>query len=444
MDCPGFHHLARRLSRAARPGAPRSGRAGAACRGDADDRRARSDERRARWRRASNACRRSGRRRGHRAGAGRRARVRGDRAADRRAGGGGAAVPRPRDHCARVRCLRAASALYARTIRHPRALLFRRGPGARHPEVRILAGAVDAMLGGWDHEATLAAMRLASASKIGRAGPVRLSGPGADARRGPGGAARGWRPASACRAERRASRSGAGPRSSRKAGRSASGGGRGRYCWRRCSRRRRRRRSRAGRGGAGDVLARGKGGPAVEATALPDDRRNVVHVLSAHEARQWVLPVVFVCGMVEKQFPAVPPAGPVLPGRRARALERAPGIRVRTAAEFEREERALFDSAMTRATMLVPLSYPEFDARGERNLPSMFPGELIVPKQRVARRCGRVPRGTATPRARRSAASARRDCWSVCARRTARLSADRARDLFAVPVPVFRAADCCG
>ena len=31
----------------------------------------------------------------------------------------------------------------------------------RHPEVRFLTGAVDAMLGGWDHAATLAAIRLA-------------------------------------------------------------------------------------------------------------------------------------------------------------------------------------------------------------------------------------------------------------------------------------------
>ena len=36
---------------------------------------------------------------------------------------------------------------------------------------------------------------------------------------------------------------------------------------------------------------------------LADGRRNVVHVLSAHEARQWVLPVIYICGMVEKQFP---------------------------------------------------------------------------------------------------------------------------------------------
>ena len=102
-----------------------------------------------------------------------------------------------------------------------------------------------------------------------------------------------------------------------------------------------------------------------------DDRRNVVHVLSAHEARQWVLPVVFVCGMVERQFPQLHPQDPFFPDA-ARAELNSRGIRVRTAAEFEREERGLFDSAITRATMAAVLSYPEFDARGERNLPSLY------------------------------------------------------------------------
>jgi ATP-dependent helicase/DNAse subunit B len=106
-----------------------------------------------------------------------------------------------------------------------------------------------------------------------------------------------------------------------------------------------------------------------------DGRRNVVHVLSAHEARQWVLPVVFVCGMVEKEFPQFHPQDAFFP-ESARLRLYAVGIRVRTAAEFEREERALFDSALTRATALVTLSYPEFDARGDRNLPSLFLEDL--------------------------------------------------------------------
>ena len=104
---------------------------------------------------------------------------------------------------------------------------------------------------------------------------------------------------------------------------------------------------------------------------LPDGRRNVVHVIGPHEARQWVLPVVFVCGLVEKLFPHSHGQNAFFPdGARAR-LNQA-GIRVRTAAEMEREERALFDSAITRATMLVTLSYPECDARGERHLRSAY------------------------------------------------------------------------
>jgi ATP-dependent helicase/DNAse subunit B len=111
---------------------------------------------------------------------------------------------------------------------------------------------------------------------------------------------------------------------------------------------------------------------------LADGRRNVVHVLSAPEARQWVLPVVFVCGMVEKQFPKFHPQDPFFPDG-ARARLNAAGIRVRTAAQLEREERALFDTAVSRATLLTVLSYPEFDARGERNLPSLYLDSFAVP-----------------------------------------------------------------
>jgi putative RecB family exonuclease len=75
--------------------------------------------------------------------------------------------------------------------------------------------------------------------------------------------------------------------------------------------------------------------------------------------------------MVEKQFPQTHPQDVFFP-ETARAQLNAAGIRVRTLAEFEREERALFDSAITRATMLVTLSYAEFSPRGETNLRSLF------------------------------------------------------------------------
>lgn len=102
-----------------------------------------------------------------------------------------------------------------------------------------------------------------------------------------------------------------------------------------------------------------------------DSRRNVVHVMTAYEARQWVLPVVFVCGMVEKKFPQSHHADPFFPDAARQRLVAA-GIRVRTAADVELEEHALFESAVSRATVLVTLSYPEFTPRGESNLPSLF------------------------------------------------------------------------
>jgi ATP-dependent helicase/DNAse subunit B len=123
-----------------------------------------------------------------------------------------------------------------------------------------------------------------------------------------------------------------------------------------------------------------------------DGRRNVVHVLSAHEARQWVLPVVFVCGLVEKSFPKVHRQDPFFPDA-ARTRMHAAGMRVRTAAEMEREERRLFDSALTRATMLVTLSYPESDARGERNLRSAYLEDGAI-EERKSRLVRPRPRGS--------------------------------------------------
>jgi len=128
-----------------------------------------------------------------------------------------------------------------------------------------------------------------------------------------------------------------------------------------------------------------------------DNRRNVVHVLSAHEARQWSLPVVFVCGMVENQFPQFHRPDPFFPDAARYRLNEV-GIRVRTAAEFEREERALFHAALTRASMLVTLSYPEFNDRGNRNLPSLFLEGLQLDAEE-ARPVRPQPRHVPSPRA---------------------------------------------
>jgi len=131
---------------------------------------------------------------------------------------------------------------------------------------------------------------------------------------------------------------------------------------------------------------------------MEDRRRNAVHVLSAPEARQWVLPIIFICGMVEREFPQFHTQDPFFPDRARRELNSA-GIRVRTAADFEREEKALFETAISRATLLVTLTYAEFSARGDRNLPSIFLEDLMLTAQesRTVRPEPRHPFATPPP-----------------------------------------------
>jgi ATP-dependent helicase/DNAse subunit B len=102
-----------------------------------------------------------------------------------------------------------------------------------------------------------------------------------------------------------------------------------------------------------------------------DQRRNVVNVLTAYEARQWRLPVMFVCGLVEKQFPKYQPQNPFFPDAARRALKQA-GLRLRTSEDADAEEAFLFDAAITRASDVLALTYPKADARGEQNLRSLY------------------------------------------------------------------------
>ena len=110
---------------------------------------------------------------------------------------------------------------------------------------------------------------------------------------------------------------------------------------------------------------------------VADGRRNVVHVMDVYEARQWELPVVFVCGLLEKRFPVYPSPEPVFPDAARRALNKA-GLSLTTVASRRREENFLFEVARTRATSELVISYPECNAKGEPNLPSFFLEKLAL------------------------------------------------------------------
>jgi len=105
---------------------------------------------------------------------------------------------------------------------------------------------------------------------------------------------------------------------------------------------------------------------ALEQLRVPDARRNVVHVMDAYEARQWELPIVFVCGLIERHFPRYHREDPIL-GDAARRL-----AGLDAAADRQAEEQFLFELATSRATEETILSYPRFDEQGEDTLPSFF------------------------------------------------------------------------
>ena len=104
---------------------------------------------------------------------------------------------------------------------------------------------------------------------------------------------------------------------------------------------------------------------------VPDHRRNVVHIIDAFEARQWKIPVVFVCGLLEKEFPKYQTEDPILPNVVRRRLQ-TKGIHLRTSDQRQEDERFLFDLALSRGRDAVVLSYPQLNAKGEANLASFF------------------------------------------------------------------------
>lgn len=108
------------------------------------------------------------------------------------------------------------------------------------------------------------------------------------------------------------------------------------------------------------------------ATLLPgDERRDVVNVLPVFEARQWELPMVFVCGMVEGQFPQDPSEDLFFSESDRKRMAKA-GIALRTREDHVDNERLLFEIAKSRASGELVLSYPEADSMGSPLLRSFF------------------------------------------------------------------------
>ena len=124
---------------------------------------------------------------------------------------------------------------------------------------------------------------------------------------------------------------------------------------------------------------------------VTDDRADVVHVMEVHEARQWDLQVLFVCGMADRDFPRRPPQNLLFPDSEIDKLRRAE-IPLRDARDLENQEQWLFESLRTRATKHLFLSYAVHDASGKSAQRSRFLDEIVP---RLAVPC--VPTATREP-----------------------------------------------
>jgi ATP-dependent helicase/DNAse subunit B len=95
-----------------------------------------------------------------------------------------------------------------------------------------------------------------------------------------------------------------------------------------------------------------------------DRRRQVVHLMDLHEARQWELDYVFAPGLLEGEFPRRPQVDPLL------SEETRAQLGLKTLADRDKEEQLLWNVLNTRAIKQLVLSYPRRNSKGDPLTPS--------------------------------------------------------------------------
>lgn len=104
--------------------------------------------------------------------------------------------------------------------------------------------------------------------------------------------------------------------------------------------------------------------------SLHDRDKNRVQVYDVSLARQKEYKVVFLAGLLEKQFPAEIRENPLL------SDEERPFVGLAKRLPRQALERYLFYAGLTRASEKVYLSYPRFDLEGHEALPSFYVDEV--------------------------------------------------------------------
>ncbi len=107
---------------------------------------------------------------------------------------------------------------------------------------------------------------------------------------------------------------------------------------------------------------------------VPDDRRDVVHVLSSYEARQWDVSALFVCGMTNRDYPRRSAQNLLFPDTEIDGLRRA-GIPLRRTSDLEEDEDQLWGELRCRARRELLVTWPRHDAGGRSVEASRYLGE---------------------------------------------------------------------
>ena len=136
--------------------------------------------------------------------------------------------------------------------------------------------------------------------------------------------------------------------------------------------------------------------PALERASIRDvdPLRDAVAIIDAYESRQWEARYVFVCGLLEGEFPRRAAPEPIL-GDDLRIRLNRQGIPIRTGNDRQTEEAFLLELVLLRATRELQLCWPQFNEKGEPTLES-FVLQRISGERSPSRRADVSPRRVAT------------------------------------------------
>ncbi len=102
------------------------------------------------------------------------------------------------------------------------------------------------------------------------------------------------------------------------------------------------------------------------------NRRGCVRLLDPHRILNQKFDIVFVCGMLEKQFPVAGREDPFLSDSDRRELAESHGFELAQRKDQLDKERFLFLRTLSRAAERVYLCYPSCDNEGKPTIPSLF------------------------------------------------------------------------